>query len=946
MLKLHKFYTGIVDSKELFSIFTGSSLVGVAIFNNGKIIYADDKISEIVCIPKDKLIGSPLESFYHLVHPDDLDYALNYFSSQEHVKPLKLRYRSNSSNGLYLWHEVRMNRVKHGKEVYTVAVMTEIDKQKSYEDLLIQNERKYKSFIEQTSEGISYLEFAIPVDTREPADKKIENIYKYGFVSECNLAFAKMYGFENVTDVIGKKLIEFHGNDHNPLNIKAFIDLFESGYNIRNIITEELTADGKKTIFLNNSIGIIKDDMLLGIWGTQIDITERQKSHELVTAAYSISEAAHESENLDELFRSIHSNVATLMPAKNFYIAIYDKEKDLISFPYFVDEYDEAAITQKPGRGITEYVIRTGKPLLATPEIIKRLEEAGEIIAIGSVSIDWLGVPLKIDDVTIGLIAVQSYTEGVRYTVEDMNILEFVSTQVAMTIERKRSEDALKQSESKNRALLSALPDLMFVQDYDGIYLDYHTRNPEILYTTPENFLGKNMKNVLPAYLDRLFRDAMGRAINTGEIVLIEYPLNISGEVRYFEARLVAFDNDKILSTIRDVSQKVKMVRELLEAKEKAEEMNKLKTNFLANMSHELRTPLHGILGFAQILAEESMDEEQRNMIMTIYRSGKRLLETLNLILNFSRVDANKYELVYSIVNVSELVAEVTNLFLPTAENKSIILSADMPKDSLYAELDERLLRDILNNLINNAVKFTEKGSVTVKLRSSRSSFIIEVADTGIGIPEDKYDVIFQEFRQESEGLSRNFEGTGLGLTLTKNYVELMKGSIKVESEVRKGTKFTVTLPVNIATDSFLNVAEEKLEYETEIIPSPSVKKKILLVENDKVSAVLVKTYISKSYEVTTVTNGFDAVKSARENMFDAVLMDINLGEGLTGIQATQEIKNMKGYESVPIIAVTAFAMETDKDEFLKVGCSHYIAKPFDKSELLNLLNSIFSGQA
>ncbi len=483
----------------------------------------------------------------------------------------------------------------------------------------------------------------------------------------------------------------------------------------------------------------------------------------------------------------------------------------------------------------------------------------------------------------------------------------------------------------------------MFVQDYNGVYLDYHTRTPEVLYTPPENFLGKNMKEILPEYLDKLFREAFRKAIDSKEIAMIEYPLNIGGEVLYFEARVVAFDNDKVLSTIRDVSLKVKMLRELLEAKENAEEMNKLKTNFLANMSHELRTPLHGILGFAQILAEESRDDEQKNMIMTIYRSGKRLLETLNLILNFSKVDANKYELVYTIVNVTELIHEVVNLFIPTAENKNIKLESDFDSKAVYAELDERLLRDVVNNLINNAVKFTEKGNVKVKLRSDRNNFTIEVIDTGIGIPEDKFDLIFQEFRQESEGLSRNFEGTGLGLTLTKNYIELMKGSIKVESKVQKGTKFTITLPINIATDKFLSAAEEKVTYETDNIPAPSGKKKILLVENDRVSAVLVKTYISRNYDVVTVAKGTDAVELASENKYDAVLMDINLGEGMTGVEATQKIKEIDGYRDVPIIAVTAFAMETDKDEFLKYGCSHYIAKPFDKSELLNLLNSIFS---
>ena len=946
MLKLYRqlIYT-ILISKDFFNIIAESSLIGVAIFRKDKVIYSNDRISDMLGLSGNEIVGKGLEAFSRNIHKDDVHNFSDFFSADNPVPQLKIQFRFRKKSGMYDWYESNMMKITKDNDEYTVSILTDITEQKKYEQKLIENESKYKSFIEKTSEGVSYLEFSEPVDISLPFEEQVKCIYKTGIVAECNLAFAKMYGIDSADEIRGKSLFELHGGDSNPVNINAFLALHDNDYNVQNVVSEEITVDGRKVVFLNNSVGIIKDNHLVGIWGTQIDITDRQKSHELISAAFSISEAAHESGNLEDLFSSIHKIVSSLMPAKNFYIAIYDRNKDLISFPYFVDEFDEAVITQKPGRGITEYVIRTGRPLLATPDVIAELEKTGEIIPIGSESIDWLGVPLKVNDVTIGLIAVQSYNEKVRYTDGDKNILEFVSAQVAMTIERKRSQEALKQSESKNRALLSALPDLIFVQDYDGVYLDYHTRSPEILFVPPEKFLGANMREILPGYLDELFREAFRKAIDSGEISVFEYPLMINGEQLFFEARIVAFDNDKILSTIRDVSQKNKIVKEILAAKENAEELNRLKTNFLANMSHELRTPLHGILGFAQILAEETQSDDQRNMIMTIYKSGKRLLETLNLILNFSRVDANKYELVCTLIDVKELVMEVVNLFAPSAENKSVELECDLCSENIYAELDERLLRDILNNLINNAIKFTEKGRVKVYLKKYTEHFVLEVEDTGIGIPEDKYDLIFQEFRQESEGLSRNFEGTGLGLTITKSYVELMKGSITVKSKLGAGTRFTVTLPLKISgAKSYENQYQEEV-FAVSDFPAPADRKRILLVENDKVSAVLVKTYISKIYNVDAVSKGEEALEMARENIYDAVLMDINLGEGMTGIDTTRELKNIEGYRNVPIIAVTAFAMETDKDEFLKYGCSHYIAKPFDKSEILNLLNSIFSGQ-
>ncbi|MDD5360581.1 MAG: ATP-binding protein [Ignavibacteria bacterium] len=934
--------------EHLIPVFADNSLQGIVIYEKGRLIYSNKRASVILNVPEAELANKQISYFIGNIHKDDFPSVEKYFLTADQFAnyDVKLQFRYKTHTDKYSWLECYFKNIDYDNEQYLINLFANIDENKKYEERLIENEKKYKNFIEQTSEGISYLEFESPIDISLPREVKVKKIYETGVIAECNLAFAKMYGFDSIDEILGKKLIDMHGDDENPMNLKAFYDFCDSNYNVQNVVTEENGKEGNKIFFLNNSVGIIKSNLLYGIWGTQIDISERQKSEELVKAAYRISEAAHTSDNLDDLFKSIHNIVSTLMPAKNFYIAIYDSKKDLISFPYFIDEYDELAITQKPGRGITEYVIRSGKPLLATPAVIKELEAKNEIIPIGSESVDWLGVPLKVNNSTIGILAVQSYTEGIRYTTDDMHMLVFVSNLIAMAIERKRAEEALKFSESKNRALLSALPDMMFVQNYDGVYLDYHARSPEMLISGPEKFMGKNMSEVLPKYMVDLFKEGFKKAIESGEIQLVEYPLEIRGVMYHFEARFVAYDNDKILTTIRDVSQKEKMVNELLEAKEKAEEMNQIKSNFLANMSHELRTPLHGILGFAQILADDLDNPDHKNMITTIYRSGKRLLETLNLILSFSKADAKKYNLVYSVVNVKQLVHEVVELSVPNAESKSINLTCDICDEDIFAELDARLIRDILHNLINNAIKFTEKGGVIVKVSTSGNELILKVLDSGIGIPEDKFDIIFQEFRQESEGLSRNFEGTGLGLTLTKNYVELLKGTITVESTIGKGSIFTVILPLKNIQEMTIASGESDDEMSVNLIPAPDDKRNILLVENDRVSAVLVRAYISGSYNIDIVAKGNDALTKTKEKRYDAILMDINLGEGMTGIEVTQKIKKLNGYQNVPIIAVTAFAMETDKDEFLNYGCTHYIAKPFDRTELLNLLNSIFTGEA
>lgn len=250
------------------------------------------------------------------------------------------------------------------------------------------------------------------------------------------------------------------------------------------------------------------------------------------------------------------------------------------------------------------------------------------------------------------------------------------------------------------------------------------------------------------------------------------------------------------LALKEDITEKKNIVEELKSAKEKAEEMNNIKSSFLANMSHELRTPMMGILGNAEIISLSTEDEEIKDMASAIYLSGKRLINTLNLILDLSRIEANKENLDVEKLEVVSIVNDVVEHFIPAAKQKGLDLRLITSNESLIAHLDERLLREILNNLINNAVKFTRVGGISVSLFNEHDKIIIKVLDTGIGIAPHSLGLIFEEFRQASEGYGRSFEGTGLGLTITKKFVEKLGGKIFVKSVIDKGSEFTVELPI------------------------------------------------------------------------------------------------------------------------------------------------------
>lgn len=392
-----------------------------------------------------------------------------------------------------------------------------------------------------------------------------------------------------------------------------------------------------------------------------------------------------------------------------------------------------------------------------------------------------------------------------------------------------------------------------------------------------------------------------------------------------------------------DITERKIKEKELLHAKEVAEESNKLKSSFLANMSHELRTPLVGILGYADILSAEILDKEQKEMAETILQSGQQLIETLNSILDLSRIEANRTELEIKTYDLRDILNECCSLFKQTAKNKNLYLNVNISPKNLYVDTDRYLLAKVFNNLINNAIKFTSRGGITITaeviLIENELRIQTNFSDTGIGIPQQYKDLIFEPFRQISEGLSRNFTGSGLGLTITKKFVDLLEGNISVNSKEGEGSTFTVTLPFSHKGPKTLTESGSDINSEDFYLKN---KPSILLVEDDQVNAHIVCAYLNPYFSIRHVLDGESAIECCYTEEFDAILMDIAL-KGISGTVAMQEIKKLEGRNSqIPIIAITAYAMLGDKESFLAEGFSHYISKPFTRSQLFELLIHIF----
>jgi len=765
---------------------------------------------------------------------------------------------------------------------------------------------------------------ALDITERKQADAELLNAKeKYRIITQASLDIIfildktgkLIFSNESMSHVLGYQPNEFMGKSFThfvpkkemPRYLKKLADVFKHK-EIRNFKTQIYHKD-KHLLDVEINGKLIRHKGKLAAQGTIRDISQHKKADEKLTSS--------------ERRLSAFSNVigeAVFFSDKG--ICIETNESAIKMFGYSYDE-----IIGKIG---TYFIAPESK------ELVKNNMLSGYAKPYDALAIKKDGSKFWCE------LSGRNY----NYNDKDIRVTSLIDISVRKQHEKelKIVNKKIKESEANYRILVETMPDGVYKSTHDGKFVDTNPAMAKMLgYNSKEELLAVDIKNDLyidDSERDNIILDDLNKELGLyqlrkkdGSVIWVEdhgwYSFDESGEITYHEG------------VMRDVTERMQKEQELIKAKEHAEKSDRLKSAFLANMSHEIRTPMNGILGFAGLLKEPNLTgDEQQDYIRIIEKGGARMLNIINDIVSISKIESGLTEINISESNINEQVEYIYTFFKPEVEGKGIQFSYknSLPLSEAIIKTDREKLFAILTNLVKNAIKYCDKGSIELGCDKKGEHLEFYVKDTGIGIDNHRQQAIFERFIQADIVDKMARQGAGLGLSISKAYVEMLGGTIWVESVKGLGSTFYFTIPYTTELQKTDGITNGAIKGEREV----QVKNlKILIVEDDEISDLLISIMLTEiSREILHAKSGLEAIKLCRNNPdTDLILMDIQMPV-MGGYEVTRQIRQFN--KDVIIIAQTAFGLSGDREKAIEAGCNDYISKPILKDELMSLVQHYF----
>ena len=891
-------------------------------------LYLNDTFQEITGYAKEDVLTGDLR-YADIIHEEDRETVYGDIDAAIRKRePYHLIYRVRHHDGEWRWlEEFGIGVFKDGTLLFLEGFITDITQRRQTDQAIRESEAKFRAVTETTASLIF--------------------IYQDDRLQYVNSTAETLLGLKK-EEILGRQVWEFAHPDYRNMIRERALARQRGEHPPAQYEFKLLTCDGRG-IWVDATLTRLEYRGRPAILGTAFDITDRKRSEFIQSAIFQISEAAHTYHTLDEIYTSIHDIIRELMPAKNFYIALFNENEHTIDFPYFVDQFTEQADSRPVGQGITEYVLRTGQPLLATEDGLKKLIEDGEITPFGKMPVDWLGVPLQTRDDTIGVLAVQSYDAGVRYTETEKNILNFVSVQVAMTIVRKQTEAELAKERQHLGVTLQSIGDGVIATDTESRIELVNRVAEELIGLSEQEALGQKIAHLFSAgngTKKELIGHSIQEVVRTKQIVHLppQTLLKSRGEQKRVVAESIAplkNDRQEVIGTVmvlRDETEKHRMEMELLKSR-KLESVGTL----AGGIAHDFNNILAGILGYISLARLSISDQAKvKELIQKTEQAVQRASNLTNQLLTFSKGGAPVKET----ASIKEVIEESVQFAL---HGSNVKCEMQIAEDLWLVEMDTGQMDQVLQNIIINADQSMVSGgimevsaqNVVVKengrpLTISSGRYVkIAVKDHGIGIPEDNLDKIFDPYFTTKE------MGNGLGLATAYSIVNKHGGHIKAESQAGEGTTFTIFLPATGRRNQ-----KEPLEPGGEV----ELRGQKVLVMDDEATVLEVASEMLRSMGCTvqTALDGGEALekfKRAQEEgtPFSLVIIDLTVPGGMGGVDTIRELRAIDS--GITVIVSSGYSNDPVMANFQDHGFDAKVTKPYDLEKFRHALTKIRRGK-